>query len=178
MKNLKTLVGERIFLADLPDSEATYIKYCTMLNSKRVLKGTGSEPTTPDGVKRFICSWRNNPKNMTWGIFRKSDSELIGDVTLRYGYEEYDNDGPETAIMVGEDFGKGIGYEAMRLLLDYAFSSTKLFGTELNEVNLSVYKDNAAAVGLYRKLGFEVVGEGVDKENGRPEYIMKITRDK
>ncbi|HII15230.1 MAG TPA: GNAT family N-acetyltransferase [Nanoarchaeota archaeon] len=177
MDDLDTIHGERIYLARIPDEERYYKRYMELLNAGPVLSGTGNEPHTLEEVKELFAEWRKDEGNMTWGIFRKSDNELIGDVCLRYGYEEYGNDGPEVAIMIGEA-RSGYGSEAMRILLDYVFKEKrKLFGKQINIINLGLYKENTGALKLYSKLGFEEVMERPDIDNGKVEIVMQMTRD-
>ena len=75
---------------------------------------------------------------------------------------------PEISIMLGEHSGKGFGTEACQLLMNFGFEELKL-----KEINLSVYKDNFPAVGLYKKLGYNITGE-IKDEDGREEYLMNI----
>lgn len=50
--------------------------------------------------------------------------------------------------------GKGVGYAATFLLLDYAFYALKL-----NRIFLNVLSDNVAAIHLYQKCGFHYEGK-------------------
>ncbi|MDI6736897.1 MAG: GNAT family protein [Nanoarchaeota archaeon] len=176
MDTLDTITGERLYLARIPDEEKYYKRYMELLNAKHVLTGTGNEPHTLEEVREVIAEWRKDEGNMTWGIFRKSDDTMIGDVCLRYGYEDYDNGGPEVAIMIGEA-KSGYGSEAMKMLLDYVFEEKqKLFGKQISIINLGLYKENAGALRLYGKLGFEEVMERPNIDNGKVEIVMQMTR--
>ncbi|KAJ53036.1 putative acetyltransferase [Clostridium tetanomorphum] len=57
--------------------------------------------------------------------------------------------------------GKGIG----RKLIDYVRNI-------YNKLSLSVYKDNENAVNFYKKIGFQVKCEKIDKQTHKFEYIM------
>ncbi len=61
----------------------------------------------------------------------------------------------EAGIFVGEKdvWGKGIGTEAMRLLLDYAFNLLNL-----RSVMIGTFDFNERALASYRKLGFREIG--------------------
>ncbi|AUJ24140.1 Spermidine N(1)-acetyltransferase [Virgibacillus dokdonensis] len=69
------------------------------------------------------------------------------------------NRNAECIIDIGEKdyWGRGVGKEALKLLLDYAF-------LELNfhRVSLRVFSFNERAIQLYRKLGFKQ--EGVSRQ--------------
>ncbi|MFH0701846.1 MAG: GNAT family protein [Candidatus Woesearchaeota archaeon] len=170
MKNLPIIPGKTIYLGPVPDTPKFYQEYLSWLNQDRVKKGTGSDSLTLEEVTQMHQEWRNDPKNITFCIFEAQTNEPIGDINLRYGVENYDNDGPETAIMIGKNFGQGKGREAMNLLLDYAFKTLNL-----PIINLSVYKDNHPAVKLYQGLGFKTVKEGLDE--GKEEYIMELKKE-
>ena len=170
MNNLPTLRGETIYLGPVPDTPTFYQEYRSWLNQERVKKGTGSDPLTLEEVAEMHREWRNDPKNITFCIFDVETDEPIGDINLRYGVEEYDNDGPETAILIGKNFGKGKGREAMNLLLNHAFRTLNI-----SIINLSVYKDNPPAIRLYQSLGFRTVKEGLDEE--KEEYIMELKKE-
>jgi RimJ/RimL family protein N-acetyltransferase len=57
-----------------------------------------------------------------------------------------------------DHWGKGYGFAAMSLLMEYAFTVLKL-----HKVELGVFAFNKRAIGLYRKIGFKI--EGVKKDH-------------
>jgi RimJ/RimL family protein N-acetyltransferase len=61
----------------------------------------------------------------------------------------------ELAALIGEKsrWAKGLGSDALRLLLDDGFTLLNL-----NSIELIVHEDNARAIRCYEKLGFQVVG--------------------
>ncbi len=156
----------------MPDTPEFYEIYKSWLNSERVRFGIGDADYTAEEVAEMLNTWRDDPDNLTFCIFDSISNQSIGDVCIRYGVEEYDNDYPETAIMIGSNFGHGNGYEAMRLLLNYAFNKLNY-----SQINLSVYEDNIPAVRLYEKLGFKKIKLQNDKTNGRSEYVMVLTKE-
>lgn len=165
---LPELVGEKVILAPIPDSDEFYRLYHKWVSNQDIKSKLGEEEKeyTLKEVKEMHDEWRNDFKNMTFCILNKETKEPIGDINL-YDSKEFKNL-PEISIMIGEHTGKGFGTEASRLLLDFAFKTLKL-----SEVHLSVYKDNLPAVAVYKKLGFETYKE-IKDENGREEYLMRI----
>lgn len=165
---LPELVGEKVILAPIPDSEEFYRLYHNWLCKDGIKFKLGEEDMeyTWEEVKDMHDEWKKDFKNMTFCILNKETKEPVGDINL-FDSEEFENK-PEISIMIGEHSGKGFGTEASRLLLDFSFKELKL-----TEINLSVYKDNLPAVALYKKLGFNVTGERKD-EDGREEYLMKF----
>lgn len=69
-------------------------------------------------------------------------------------------------IFIGDKdyWGKGVGYLATQQMLEHAKKTLNL-----NYINLSVKKQNLAAIHIYKKSGFEVIGEEDD------DYIMRYS---
>ncbi len=172
MKNLPIIRGQQVYIGPMPDTAEFYALYKSWLNSERVRFGIGDADYSTEEVAEMLNAWRDDPDNLTFCVYDPISDQPIGDVCIRYGFEEYDNDSPETAIMIGKNFGRGSGYEAMKLLLDYAFD-------KLNypRINLSVYEDNIPAIKLYEKLGFKKIKLQNDETNGRSEYVMVLTKE-
>jgi RimJ/RimL family protein N-acetyltransferase len=86
-------------------------------------------------------------------IVRSDDNSLIGSG----GFFSIDklNRIAELGIVIGDErlHGKGYGYQAMCLLLDYAF-----YVLNLNSVYLNVLSFNPNAIKLYEKCGFKHIG--------------------
>ncbi|MEK6859248.1 MAG: GNAT family N-acetyltransferase [Nanoarchaeota archaeon] len=167
---LPTLAGERVILTGVPDSDEFYKLYHKWLSNKELKIKLGEEDMeyTLEEVKKMHDEWRKDYKNMTFCILNKETKEPIGDINLFDSHEF--NNLPEISIMLGEHSGKGFGREATQLLIDFAFEKIKI-----NEINLSVYKDNEPAVKLYKKLGFRTTGETKD-EDDREEFLMKLEK--
>ena len=63
-------------------------------------------------------------------------------------------------LMIGEEIARGryIGYEATKLICDFAFSRLGM-----SEVYLTVISDNYAAIKTYEKVGFKVIRKYIHK---------------
>ncbi len=93
------------------------------------------------------------------------------------GYVELDGilwthrvSGVSIAIGEAKHWGKGYGYEAMQLMLQFAFEELNL-----HRVQLTVFSYNQRAIALYEKLGFQ--REGVYREHlqrDRKRYDMYL----
>lgn len=86
------------------------------------------------------------------GTDRPFGSVYVRDIDRRHQKGEY-------GIFIGEDDarGKGVGTQAARLMIAYAFEELKL-----HKLYLRVFADNAGAIRSYEKAGF--VQEGYLKE--------------
>lgn len=86
------------------------------------------------------------------------DGEDVGSIYLRD--IDYDEKTAEYGVFIGEESarGKGVGYEATGLILDYAFNDLLL-----DKVFLRVYADNEHAIRSYERSGFV--------RNGQSEFV-------
>lgn len=150
-KNKKIkIVGQNIFLKNLSQINATN-KYCNWLNDPEVNKYLETRSATITQLKKYIREKNKNPNCLFLGIFLKGNNKHIGNIKL----EPIDlkNLKATLGILIGDKnyWGKGIGREAIRLLLDYA--SQKL---NLKEINLGVISENKRAIAFFKKAGFKI----------------------
>jgi diamine N-acetyltransferase len=83
-------------------------------------------------------------------IIITKDGDKAGTIAL-YNIKMDDRSADVGRIIVLEEFrGEGYMEEALQLLTDHAFKRMRLF-----KLKISTYLDNAAAIGLYSKVGFE-----------------------
>jgi RimJ/RimL family protein N-acetyltransferase len=98
--------------------------------------------------------------NILLAIRTVNDDALIG--TIGFYEIEWSNQTAWLGVGIGdrENWGKGYGGEAMRLLLRYAFCELNLY-----RLQLTVLDYNARAIALYEKLAFR--REGVFRQFGQ-----------
>jgi RimJ/RimL family protein N-acetyltransferase len=93
-----------------------------------------------------------NPPNDSISFAVESEDELIGQAGLHR--IDHFNQRCELGIALGKDFwGRGLGQQATRLLVGYAFTYLNM-----NRVSLRVLADDARGVSAYRKAGFREEG--------------------
>ena len=103
------------------------------------------------GIQKWMDEMiaETSPSEYFFTIRRREDNQLIGGLFL----EVVDWSGRDSfvAIFIGEreHWGKGYGTDAMRLLLQYAFSELNLW-----RVSLGVFQYNPRAIRSYEKVGF------------------------
>ena len=116
----------------------------------RVRWGTLATPfETADATRKFL----ENPPDGCTGIIAVLDGKIVGtaDVTREKGRRSHVG---RIGICVHDDFqGRGVGSCLMAALVDTADN-----WLGLRRLELSVFVDNAPAIRLYRKFGFEVEG--------------------
>lgn len=148
MKNID-LESDRLIFKRV-SSEHITIDYVSWINDPLVnmyleLKGN----YTIDLLKTYIEHQYSNEVYF-WAIHLKGSDKHIGNIkidpiNLQHNSGEY-------GILMGDksNWGRGYGKEASLRILEYCFEELKL-----SKITLGVVQDNANAVKLYEKIGFE-----------------------
>ena len=110
-------------------------------------------PWTAERLNAFFDRALLEEGRVWWTVYETTAWRPIGHANLRdidhmHGTAEF-------GITIGDpaDRGKGYGTEAVRLLLDYAFTALCL-----NNVLLDTYEYNRAGLRAYEKVGFKEIG--------------------
>jgi len=130
----------------------------------RLLDWEPARHFSPQTVQKWIEKQYDNPNEFSFTIRLLSDDRIIGGI----GLDGVNWANRDTFVGIGlgekEDWGKGYGTDAMRVILRYAF-------TELNlrRVSLDVFEYNPRGVRSYEKVGFVVEGRvrGLIQREGR-----------
>jgi putative acetyltransferase len=107
----------------------------------------------PFASKEQYRKWLESPPETMTGIVAELDGRIVGcaDVTRDKGRRSHVG---VVGISVHDDFhGRGIGSAMMAALIEVADD-----WLDLKRLELKVHVDNAPAIRLYRKFGFEVEG--------------------
>lgn len=169
------LFGEKVVLRPFKDDDFTFIEECLL--DPEVIKLTGS---TSEYDREYTLNWyetRNEQTNrLDLAIVDQSLGILVGEVVLNL-YDEESNSMNFRILIGPRGRNRGLGKEATRLIIDYAFQNTTL-----SFITLGVYAFNPRARHVYEKIGFEMEsiderdleydGEWIDSVN------MKLTRDR
>lgn len=94
----------------------------------------------------------NKANDSRFAICLRDTDQYIGNIQLI----DLDEHRGEFHMFIGEKqfWGKGIGKQASKLILEYGF-----FAKNLESVFLFTHEDNAAALSIYENLGFVTVGK-------------------
>ncbi len=154
------LVGDRVVLREYrSDDFASLRAWVTDAEASRHLTGIFDPPHTEEMTRAFLESvlQRSNRDMYHFIIARVEDESYLGQIDLRIkdrvaGRADFGVIIPERA-----NRGKGFGTEAIRLLVDFAFSRLNL-----HRVELEVFADNDHAIRVYEQLGFRHEGRHRD----------------
>ena len=149
-----------------------YLRWINDFGTTRTL-GIPMQPMTLEQETAWYDRAATGEERYSFTIYDRKTWRPIGncglfDVDLRHRRAQ-------VGIMIGESGmrGRGCGTEAMRLLLDFAFTALGL-----HSVMLSVYAYNPAAYRSYQKAGFREIGRRREARwyNGRfwDEIFMDI----
>jgi len=152
------LEGERVYLRplELHDADGAYPSW---LNDPEVCRYNSHGETlyTREMAQSYIASVIDNPSYAVFAICLREDDRHVGNISLQQVSAK--NSSAEFAILIGEPsiFGKGIGYEAGKLLLEYAFDTLKL-----HRLYCGTHAENIAMQKLALKLGMSEEGSRRD----------------
>jgi RimJ/RimL family protein N-acetyltransferase len=115
-------------------------------------------------VQKWIEKQCENESSIAFSIRTLADDHIIGEIGLDAIYWTHGDSFVGIGLGNREDWGKGYGTDAMKIILRYAF-------TELNlrRVSLDVFEYNPRGVRSYEKAGFVIEGRqrGVILREGR-----------
>ncbi len=152
------LRGRRIALRPL-DKQDINSRYLGWLNNPNVTRHleTGAFPQTLDDLRRYYTHLTAMPSAFPTCVFfamqHLESSEHIGNIKLEPIHWLHRT--ATIGILIGDTGfqGQGLGEEAMRLCLSYAFERLGL-----RKVSLGVLANNLRAIRLYERLGFVIEG--------------------
>lgn len=144
------LVGERVYLRPLEESDIND-DYVAWLNDPEVTRymAVGESVTTRETLHAYLERFQNSTTDFIFAIIDRGTNQHIGNVTIHLHAVHRMAD---TGIMIGrkEFWGKGYGFEAWRLVIDYAFSRLGV-----HKLIAGAVVGNAASIATLRKLGFQ-----------------------
>ncbi|GAA4031811.1 GNAT family protein [Allokutzneria multivorans] len=145
------MFGSRVALVPLGPEHADDAFAATKDPEGRRLTGTHREFTL-EVLQRWCESRAEQTDRIDLAVIDRATGSFVGDLALNE--IDFDNlsAGFRIALTSGAT-GRGLGTEATRLVLAYAFERIGL-----HRVQLEVYDFNPRALACYRKCGFEIEG--------------------
>jgi RimJ/RimL family protein N-acetyltransferase len=165
------VVGEKVALGPLRrDLAAAYARWMNQLEVRRgrdylgVATAGSQEKWVDDNLEQGA---EFEPKVVEFTVYDRHDGAPVGTAGLMqiahaHGCADF-------AIVIGERRGQGLGTEATRLVLDYAFNMLRL-----RNVLLEALEWNVAALAAYERAGFRRIGvrRGARLSGGRPTDVV------
>ncbi|MFE6418184.1 GNAT family protein [Streptomyces enissocaesilis] len=157
------LTGERTVLR--PFTEADAARMGEIVGDPEVRRFTGSpgHELTPELLRSWYGSRSAQPGRLDLAVTDPADGEVLGEVVLHAWVPE-ERSCTFRTLIGARGRGRGIGTEATRLIVGYAFEELGL-----HRVQLDAYAFNDRALRVYEKVGF--VREGVRREVERRDGV-------
>jgi diamine N-acetyltransferase len=165
------VVGEKVALGPLrQDLAAAYARWMNQLEVRRGLDHLGI--ATPQSQEKWVeenieKGAKREPQAVEFTVYDCTDTTAVGTAGLfqiahAHGTAEF-------GIAIGERRGQGLGTEATRLVLDFAFHVL-----QLRNVLLQTLEWNVAGLTAYERAGFRRVGvrRGAVMSRGRPTDVV------
>jgi RimJ/RimL family protein N-acetyltransferase len=165
------VVGDKAALGPLRrDLAATYARWMNQLEVRRGHDqlGIATQESQEKWVEENLEKGApREPKAVEFTIYDRSDSAPVGTVGLLD--ISHANGTAEFAIAIGERRGQGLGTEATRLALDFAFHVLKL-----RNVVLETLEWNVAGQTAFERAGFRRIGirRGAVISGGQPTDLV------
>ena len=144
------LKGSSIKLTAIKDSDLSIIE--GWFNDIKFLRYYDMVPAIPKShgqMETFIKDFESSDEKYIFAIRTNDTEKIIGVI----GFDEiiWSNGVATVFIGIGDKSctGKGLGKEAMKLILDFGFNELNFYRIQLNVISY-----NEAALGLYKSLGF------------------------
>ena len=146
------LIGPTIYMRPVEPVDTPVI--APWFNDQDVIRSTLQyRPMTLAREQEFLNESSNSDKHVVLGIVPKTTDQLIGVAGLHNMDHRQRHCSFGIVIGVKEEWNKGHGTEATRLLVDYAFRTLNF-----NRVWLHVHEFNERGVRAYEKVGFRKEG--------------------
>jgi diamine N-acetyltransferase len=165
------VVGEKVALGPLrPDLASSYARWMNQPEVRRGLDHMGI--ATPQSQEKWVAEniekgAKREPEASEFTIYDRADSAAIGTAGL---FSIAHSAGTaKFGIAIGERRGQGLGTEATRLVLDFAFNVL-----QLRNVLLETLEWNVAGLTAYERAGFRRVGvrRGAVMSRGQPTDVV------
>lgn len=150
------LRGKQIYLRPV-DKEDMQLIRC-WANDPEIRRLTGEAmPMTQVGAEQFLERLKTDESRIWFSVVQKETEHVIGEAGLLRIFYPWRT--ADLTIILGDKFawGKGLGREAVLLLLDYAFGALAL-----HRISIGVVGFNERALRFYEKIGFQ--REGVQRD--------------
>jgi RimJ/RimL family protein N-acetyltransferase len=165
------VVGEKVALGPLrPDLAPSYARWMNDIDVRRglALMGIATPQTQEKWVEDNVeMSSKSQPPTVEFTVYDRTDSTPVGTIGLLK--IDHSNGLAELGIAIGERRGQGIGTDATRLALDYAFHVL-----HLRNVLLETLEWNVAGLKAYERAGFRRIGvrRGAVMSRGVPTDVV------
>lgn len=160
-KENRTLQGDKILLRPIrpADVNDAYVRWMNDPEVTQYLESRFNSYTSHN-LLQYVEKMMGNPDSFLFAIVDKGDNRHIGN--LKLGPINRMHRRASVGLVIGETefFGKGVGTEAINLVVRFAFGDLNL-----HKLTAGCYAPNRAAEKIFTKNGFE-------KEGFRKQHVV------
>lgn len=164
------LKGEKIYLQPM-DVNFFEPQYLDWVNNDEIIDNmtTLFMPTTEEGLKNYIKDNTNKNNAAFFAIRWKENNKFIG--TVKLGEIDWVHRSASLGILIGDkDYrGRGIGTEAVRMMLLYGFRRLNL-----HWIGAGMVSENIASIKSFKKAGFKTVATIPNKLWYKGRYVDQV----
>lgn len=162
--------GTRVYLRPL-EREDLNARYLSWLNDPEVTRymETGTFPITAPDLEKFYDEVTGSRNQVILAVADKKSGQHVGNVKL--GPIQWIHRCATFGIMIGDKkfWGRGVGLEATRLMVEYGFDRLNL-----RRIDLGVFAEHEAAVRCYEKSGFKLEGRMRESLFQNGKYVDRL----
>jgi RimJ/RimL family protein N-acetyltransferase len=150
----KILQGANVQLTALTSNDLPSVaSWYQNTNFLRLVDARPAYPKTETALGQWLEEQHKATDAFVFAVRLLENNELLGWVELDGILWTHRVSGVSIGIGNQNHWGKGYGYEAMQLVLQFAFHELNLY-----RLQLTVFSYNKRAIALYEKLGFKQEG--------------------
>ena len=147
------VIGERVTLREFGWEDLADIRsWVCDADITRHLSGTFMKPHTVEQTEQYLKNILEGGSGANFVIAERDTLTYLGQCNLMM-VDTVARKAELAFVLKKEHIGQGYGYEAGKLLIDFAFNQMNL-----NRVWLNVHADNLRAIRMYEKLGLRHEG--------------------
>ena len=170
----KEIRGTNIILREQRPEDAPFFAY--WFNQPQVMFQCGFTEATDEEHERFVITHNHRTEDSVWYTITDLEGNIIGETGLLRMWPAWHCTDLSIIIPDPKMQHKGYGTEAIRIMLEMAFSNY-----DMNRVAIGVVGLNANALEFYKKIGFKQEGmqeQGYYYNNEYSDFIMmRILRE-
>jgi RimJ/RimL family protein N-acetyltransferase len=151
-----TLTGELVLLRPVETTDAAEM-LAVDPETKRLTGSQSSDFFTLESLEKWYATRAEHDDRLDLSIIERASGKWAGEVVLNELDVPNESCGFRIALQGPQFYGRGLGSEATRLIIDYGFNVVGV-----HRIELEVYDFNPRARHVYEKVGF--VHEGTKRD--------------
>jgi RimJ/RimL family protein N-acetyltransferase len=129
---------------------------------------TATETFSRETIIAWLSSRASATERNDWAIYEIASGEFVGEIVLNAFDDQKNTMNLRIALRGPAWYGRGLGSEAIQLVLKHVFNTSTL------KLSLEVLSNNLRAIRDYKKVGFQTICEF----NEWPHHYLRMSCDR